>query len=446
MNIEERLSKEQLELQRIIDKTLAYAQKCGVSQAAASVLKQTGLTIKVRNQDVEKVAFSKDRSLSITVYNNHCKGSSATTDLSDDAIISTVDAAIAISHHTEKDEYSGLAEEKDLQDKIIDLDQFHPIEPDPDIMTADAIRLEKLATSNDKVKQSIGATIVNEYGQNILGNTYGQRLYTPYSIFSESVGLIAEKDGKMENGYGYHYAANSNDLWSLEDVAKEAIDDTLSKLGPRKLSTMTCPVIFDKNLSPRLFGYLIAGLSGRDQFKKTSFINDCLGSQLFPEWLSIEENPYIPKELASSCFDADGARTLRRFIINKGINESYILSAYSARQLKMQNTGNAGGTHNLIVTNSKISRSKLLKQMNNGLIVTELMGNGFDSITGDLSVGASGFWVENGEIQYPVNEITIAGNVKNMFKDIVAISNDINQRSSTKVGSVLIDHMKIAGN
>ncbi len=445
MNIEERIYKEQGELLKIIDKALAYAQKNGVTQAAASVSKRTGLKVKVRNQEVEKVSFSKGRSLSIEVYTNRCSGSSYTRDLSEDAIISTVDAAIAISRHTTRDEYAGLPEEKDMQDQNVDLDQFHPQEPDADKMANDALSLEKMSLAHPQIKQSYGASFVNSYGQLIIGNTYGTRLCKPFSSFSESINLIAEKDGKMENDGAGHSAVDFADLWSMEKLSSCAIERTISRLGPRKLQTMTCPVIFDKRAAPTLLSFLLDGLNGRSQFQKTTFIKDCLGTKLFPDWINIEENPYIPKKIFSSCFDMDGARTTRKFIINGGVCESYILDAYSARQLKMQNTGNAGMVSNVIVSNSGITKEQLLKQMGKGLIVTELMGSGFDEITGKLSVGACGFWVENGEIQYPVNEITIAGDVKELFQNIVAIDDDFDPRSSVKVGNILIDHMKIAG-
>lgn len=445
LNIYERTQKERIELEKTIEKLLAYAKKQGADQTKAAINKQTGITAEIRNQNVEKVTFSKDRSLHITVYCNHCSGSVTTTDLSDDAIYNAIDAAIAISKHTEYDEYSGLPNEDDLYFGNIDLDRFHPQEPDPNVCIENAMNLEKLTIGKPFIKQTISATFHSSYGQGVMGNSNGQMLNIPFSDFSSSISLLAEKDGAMESGYGHHFSCDINDLWSNEKIAKEAIDETISKLGAKKIQTTTSPVIFDNSVSPILFYFLAGGLGGRSQFKKTSFINDCLNKQLFPSWININEDPFIKKNPYSRAFDFDGAKTTAKPIIENGVVKTYILSAYSARQLKMKNTGNAGGSATWKVTNSNITQKQMLKELDTGLLVRDLMGTHFDPNTGDFSFGAEGLWVENGQIAHPVHEITIAGNIKEVYKNLVGIANDIDPRSKIKVGSVLIPSLKIAG-
>lgn len=447
LSINERIKKEQIELEKIIEKAITYAKKQGADQAKIYVSKSTGLDVSVRNQEVENISFNKNRVLGITVYCNNSKANCTTSDLSDDAIYSSVDAAIAIAHYTQKDPFAGLPEKDDLMFETIDLDILHPLEPDPDFSTKQAIELEKLALNHPLIKQTINSSFCNRYGQSIVGNTYGQIITSQFSYFSSSIGLIGEKDGVMENGYGYHFACDINDLWSIETIAKEAIDKTIRHIGARKIKTISVPVIFDKSTATTLFNFLISALSGKSQFKKTSFLNDCLNTQVLPNWLSVYEDPLIKKEFASSYVDNDGAKTIPRFIVEDGVVKSYLLSAYSARQLKLKNTGNAGGIYNWIINskNKVPTKNELLKTLDKGLIVTSLMGHGFDPITGDYSFGAKGLWVEQGEILYPVHEITIAGNAKDTLKNIIAIDNDINKKSQIKTGNILVDTIKIAG-
>lgn len=445
MNIQERLVSEETELKALVNKALNYISDKHLDQAKVCVDKDTGLSTSVRNQETEKVDFTKSRSMVVTIYNNHHKGFAMTSDLSESAVFSTIDAAIAISKHTGEDIYCGLAEKEDLQTEYTDFDVFYPKEPDPDKQIAVAMELEKICMSKEHIKQCIGASTSNNYSQMVYGNTLGQIFTERSSSYSEGISLLAEKDGKMENGGSYHYSYTTDKLWSLEELSAEAIEDTVSKLGGESITTRTSPVIFDRYIATSLFSWLMSGLAGTSQFKKTSFIAGCLGKELMPKWLTVHEDPYAMHEMSSSCVTSSGAKTVKRDIVSSGTVASYLLSAYSARQLKMKNTGNDDGTHTWYITNSGITRKELEKQMNNGLIVNELLGSGFNPITGDLSVGASGFLVENGEIVRPVKEITIAGNAVDIFRNIAAISNDVNMKSSIRTGSILVDGIKIAG-
>lgn len=445
MEINERIDKEQRDLEKIVRKALAYAEKNGADEAVVSVSKSTGLSTSVRNRNVEKVTFRKTRSMAICVYKNKCKGVAASSDLSDSAVKDAIDAAIAISKHTEPDQYSGLPDKNDLLMESVDLDQFHPTEPNSDECIETALELEKIGLSNPKIKQSMGARISQNYGLAVRGNTLGQIFSHKHSGFSRSLSLTAEQDGISECGSGWHSSCDKNDLWDLEKIAKEAIEDTVSQLGARKIKTTSAPVIFDRLEAATIFEWLEDGLYGSNQFHKSSFINECLGQKLFPRWLNITEDPLIKKSAYSSPIDADGVKTFKHPIITDGAVASYILSTYSARQLKLPCTGNSGGTYTWFITNNGISRQRLIKQMGTGLVITSLMGSGFDSVTGDISYGARGLWYENGELVCPVKEVTIAGNARDIFSSIVAISNDIDERSSCKTGSVLLGEMKIAG-
>jgi PmbA protein len=445
MDIHERIEKEEAKLKIIVNKALDYVEKKHVDQALISVVKSTGLTTSVRNQETNEVKFSKRRDFSVTIWNDHHKGSASTTDLCDGAIFSTLDAAIDISKHTESDIYNGLADDEDLQREFTDFDTFYPEEPNPEAQIARSMELEKMCISHEKIKQCNSASVNSGYGQSIFATTEGQFYTVKGSYFSDSISLTAEENDQMEQGGSYHFTYTSRNRWKLEDMMKEALNETIPNLGAQKIQTQTLPVIFDKDVSPNIFYWLISGLEGQGQYKKTSYLNDCLGETILPEWLTVLEDPYMMHEMASSCVDSSGSKTIKRDIVTNGKVASYILSAYSARQLKMKNTGNGNGTYNWLVTNSGISRKELEKKMDTGLIIKDMMGFGLDPLTGDVSVGVRGLMVEHGEVTYPVKEITIAGNAREMLKNIVAISNDIDPESSIKTGSILIDAIKIAG-
>ncbi len=445
MEILERLEKERQELVKVVEKSLDYIKSKHISQAEVSVARSTGLTTIVRNQETENVNFSKSKRLSICVINDNHEGVAATSALDPDSIKDTIDAAIEISKHTEKDIYCGLPDKEDLQHEFANFDVFYPCDPDPQDQIDKAMELEKICLGEKEIKQSRGSNYHSSYGQTVSGNTYGQMICENYSVFSNSISLIAERDDQMECSGGGHYTYAKNKLWSLEQIAEEAISNTKSKLGGKKLSTRTVPIILDKYNAPMIFNWLEVGLFGRAQFKKVSYITDCLGQQVMPNWLTVHEDPYVKGEMASSSFDSTGAKTIKRDIVTNGTVASYLLSAYSARQLKMKNTGNASGTYNWYITNSGISFDELVKKLDTGIIITETMGDDFNSITGDISIGISGLWVEHGEIIHPIKEMTLAGNVKDILKSVVAISNDINPKSAIKTGSILLSELKIAG-
>jgi len=404
--------------------------------AEVSVSKTTGI-------DVE---FNSDGALGITVYHQNRKGSASSTDLSPDAIARTVQAALDIARYTSPDPYAGVADKELLAFDAPDLDLFHPAEITPDEAIAFAARAEQASLAVDKrITNTEGGSFNSHYGIRVFGNSHGMLQSYCSSRHSLSSSVIAEENGDMERDYAYTIGRALGDLQSPEWVGAECAKRTLSRLSPRKLSTMKAPVIFANEVATGLFGHLVGAIAGGAVYRKSTFLLDYLGKQILPEWLTIDEHPHLLKGLASTPFDSEGVRTERREIIKDGILTQWLLTNYSARKLGLKSTGHAGGIHNWRIAGRGLSFEQLLKEMGTGLVVTELMGQGVSGITGDYSRGAAGFWVENGEIQYPVSEITIAGNLKDMWRNIVTIGDDIETRSNIQCGSVLLPEMKIAG-
>ncbi len=445
MDIREKFRKDETELRALVEKALDYIGSKKLEQAFLYVRKSETLSVSVRKQIPEKVDYSNGLSMCVTVFNDYCRGSASSSNLSESSVFSAIDAAADISAHTSRDEFCGLPEKEDVQYEVTDFDTFYPEDADPDAMIERAAELERICLAREGIKQAVSSTAANSSGMIVAGSTMGQVVAFPSSFFSSSVGLVAEQDGVMERGSGYHFSYRSDKVWPLEKIADEAVNDTLSRLGGRKIATRTAPVILDKDVASSLFMWLGTAISGRPQYRRTSFLVDCLGKQVMPEWLTIHEDPHIVGEMASDCMDSTGARTTKKDFVTNGVVASYMLSAYSARRLKMRNTGNADGNYTWLITNSGISRTDLERKMDTGLVITDMMGVNFNSVTGDVSTGCSGYWLENGVKAYPVKEITVAGNCRDLFMNIVAISNDINEKSSVKTGSVLLDHMQIAG-
>ncbi len=440
----------QVEAQR---KTLEQAVSQALELAAGkadgaevAVSKTTGISVSTRYGEVENVEFNSDGALGITVYHQNRKGSASSTDLSPDAIARTVQAALDIARFTSPDPCAGVADKELLAFDAPDLDLFHPAEVDADRAIELAARAEEIALKADKrITNTEGGSFNSHYGIKVFGNSHGMLQSYCSTRHSLSSCVIAEQDGDMERDYAYTIGRAIEDLRSPESVGEECARRVLSRLAPRKLSTMKAPVIFASEVATGLFGHLVGAIAGGAVYRKSTFLLDALGTQILPEWLTIEEHPHLLKGLASTPFDSEGVRTTRRDIVKDGVLQQWLLTNYSARKLGLTSTGHAGGIHNWRINGRGLGFDALLKEMGTGLVVTELMGQGVSGITGDYSRGAAGFWVENGIIQYPVSEITIAGNLKDMWRNIVTIGDDIETRSNIQCGSVLLPEMKIAG-
>jgi len=405
------------------------------------------LSVSTRMGDVENVEFNSDGALGITVYRGQRKGSASTSDLSEAAIEQTVLAALDIAQYTSEDPFAGPAPKEYMVKEVPDLDLFHPDAPDPDYAAQVAIAAEKEALNySDAIKQSDGASYDSHYGVKVYGNSHGLLASYASSRHSTSCCVIGVgQNGEMERDYSYTVARHRDDLWSPEMVGRKAAEKTISRLDAQKLKTGKYPVMFAADVATGLIGHLVMAISGGNLYRKSSFLLDHLGKQVLPEWFNISERPHVLRGLASSPFDSEGVYTQDREIITDGVLATYLLTSYAARKMKMDPTGHAGGIHNWYVKSTGQNFEQMLKELGTGLLVTETMGQGVNVVTGDYSRGAAGFWVENGEIQYPVSEITIAGNLKDMFNQIVAVGSDVETRSHIQTGSILLDTMKVAG-
>ncbi|SQI43282.1 peptidase PmbA [Leminorella richardii] len=445
MSIVNQVAQQRKELEQAVAQALELAK--GASDAAeVSVTKSTGIGVSTRFGEVENVEFNSDGALGITVYHQQRKGSASSTDLSPDAIARTVQAALDIARYTSPDPNSGLGERDLMAFEAPDLDLFHPTELDAERFIEMAALAERTALeSSPRITNSEGGSVNSHYGVKVYGNSHGMLQGYCSSRHSMSCCVIAEQDGDMERDYAYTISREMSGLSSAEWVGQEAARRTLSRLAPRKLPTMQAPVMFAAEVATGLFGHLVSAISGGSIYRKSSFLLNDLGKQILPSWLTISERPHVLKGLASTPFDSEGIATHSREIVKAGVLETWLLTSYSARKLGMTNTGHAGGIHNWRIAGQGLGFDAMLKKMGRGLLVTELMGQGVSTVTGDYSRGAAGFWVENGEIQYPVSEITIAGNLKEMFNQIATVGDDIETRSNIQCGSVLIEQMKIAG-
>jgi PmbA protein len=434
------------EIQNIVEDVLKLAKDKGATQAEASMSKVEGIAVSSRLKEVETVEFTNDGGLGITVYHGKKKGSASTADLSPQALRLTVEKAIEIAKHTGDDDCSGLAEKELMAFDFPDLDLYHPVELDTDHAIQQVIAAETSALDVDpRITNSDGASYNANLGTKVYGNSHGFIAGYDSSRYSMSCVVIGEQDGDMQRDYSYSVGREIGNLTSPEQLGREAAQLTLSRLGARTVKTCKVPVLFDREIASGLFGHFIGAISGGSVYRKSSFLLDKLGQQVLPSWLNITERPHILRGLASSPFDHEGVRTQDMDVVSKGLLNHYLLTSYSARKLKMQTTGHAGGIHNWFIQHTGESDQEMLAKLGTGLLVTELMGQGVNIVTGDYSRGAAGFWVENGIIQYPVHEITIAGNLTDMLMNIVAIGAVQETRGSVKTGSVLIESMQIAG-
>lgn len=433
-------------LREIAQDLIRYARKQGATAAAAEVSDGFGQGVSVRQGEVETIEYNRDKGLSISVYIGQRRGNASTSDFSPQAVRDTVDAALNIARYTASDECAGLPEAALLATEFPDLDLYHPWALEVEDAITLARECEQAAFAADKrINNSEGATINVHEAHFVYANSLGFVGGFPTSRHSVSCAVIAGKDDAMQRDYWYSVARNAAEILKVEEVGRIAAERTVRRLKGRGLSTMQCPVLFEAPVAASLIGHFVGAVSGGSLYRKSSFLLDRLDTQVFSSVMCIDDVPNIRRGLASSVFDDEGVKAQRRTIVADGMLHGYFLGSYSARKLGMQTTGNAGGNHNLIVQPGNSDFNALLKKMGKGLLVTELLGHGVNPVTGDYSRGAAGFWVEHGEIQYPVEEITIAGNLKEMFKGIVEVGNDVLVQGSRQCGSVLIERMSVAG-
>ena len=433
-------------LQELIDVVLEEAKSRGASAAEVGAHSDIGLSATVRLGEPETVEHTRDNSLGISVYFGQRKGSASTSDLSSTAIRESVRAACDIARYTAEDEFAGLADPELLATEFPDLDLYHPWELSIDEVLAISKECEAAALAMDpRISNSEGATLNTEAGVGVYGNSNGFNHGYPISRHSISCSVIAKQKDEMQRDYWYSTARHFEDLEPAVAVGERAARRTLDRLGARKLQTRQAPVIFRAELAAGLLRSFVSAIRGSALYRQATFLLDALDTQVFPEWVHIEENPYLPRGLASAPFDSEGVATRRRDLVSDGILKSYVLGSYSARKLGLQTTGNAGGVRNLSIDMGDMDLQQLMREMGTGLVVTELMGQGVNTITGDYSRGAAGYWVENGEAAFPVEEITVAGNLRDMYRNLVAVGNDDNYSGSVRTGSWLIESMMIAG-
>ena len=446
-NLTALLKSQEQTLRDAVSFAIETAQKAGAT-AEVGVTNVSGLSVSTRLQEIENVEFTNDGALGISVYLGQQKGNASTSDLSEEAIKNTVEAALAIAKYTSPDDCTGLADKELMAFEAPDLALYHSANVDVEQATKLALEAEKSALEYDaKIVNSNGASFNSHTGVRVYGNTHGMLQSYLSSRYSLSCSVIGGELDQLENDYEYTVSREFDALSSADWVGQNCAKKVIARLNPQKLTTREVPVIFLNDVATGLISHLTGAISGGSLYRKSSFLLDHLGKQVLPDWFQISERPHLLKRLASTPFDSEGVRTQDLEIIQDGVLQTYLLTSYSGRKMGMQSTGHAGGIHNwLVKPNLTGGLTALLRQMSTGLLVTDVMGQGVNIVTGDYSRGAAGFWVENGEIQYPVAEITIAGQLQDMLKNIIAVSDDIEHRSNIQTGSILLNKMKISGN
>lgn len=432
----------------VVSFVLKEAARRGASQCEADASVSQGLSVSVRLREVDTVEYQRDRGLGVTLYFGKRKGSASTSDLSPRAVRDTVEKAAAIAKFTAEDPYAGLVEPEALARDIPDLDLDHPWGLTPEEAIQLALRCEEAGLGVDsRIANSDGASVGTQRHIGVYGNSHGFLAGYAGTSHSLSCSLIAQQGEEMQRDYWYTTARDPVDLESAEVIGRKAGERTVARLGSRKLTTRKAPVIFSPEMARGLIKHFIGAIRGASQYRKASFLLDAAGQTVFPTFVQMHERPHILKGLASAPFDSEGAATRDRDLVRDGVLDGYVLGSYSARKLGLKTTGNAGGIHNLIVAapGKALDLPTLLHRLGTGLIVTELMGQGVNGVTGDYSRGASGFWVENGAVSHPVHEVTVAGNLRQMYRDIVALGGDIDDRGGIRTGSMLVGEMTVAG-
>jgi PmbA protein len=433
------------ELEARVTSILAEAKRAGADAAEVSASEDAGLSLSVRLGDIETLEFTKDRGFGITVYFGHRKGSASTSDATPAAIAETVEAACNIARFTEEDPYNGLADASLMARDVPDLELHHPWHVSVDDVQTIALECESAARALDKrIVNSEGASVNSHQGCRVYGNSHGFLGSFVSSRHSVSCSVIAADEKGMQRDYWYTLAREPSALQGAEEVGREAARRSVARLGARRVPTGRYPVLFSPQMAMGLIGSLLAALSGGQLYRKASFLTDSLGRTILPSGYSVLERPRLKRALASAAFDADGVATYDKAIVSNGVVASYLLGSYSARRLGLTTTANAGGTHNILLEGDAVSPDALLARAGRGLLVTEMMGQGVNLVTGDYSRGVAGFWIEGGAIAHPVEETTIAGNLKDMLAGIAGIGTDVDLRGGIRTGSILIDAMTVA--
>ena len=441
------------ELERLADlagDVVRRARVAGASQAEVSASVSTGLSVNVRLGEVETVERNRDRGFGLTVYFGQRKGSASTADLKSASIEATIAQACAIARYTEADPCAGLADAALMQTDFPEMDLWHPWSLDVERAIDIGCEVESAGRAHNAITNSEGASVQCGDAIGVYANSHGFVGRERGTHHSVSCSLIAGEGDAMQRDGWYEYVRDAGDFPAFDAIGRKAAERAASRLDARKLSTRECPVLFAPEVARSLLGHLVSAVSGGSLYRRASFLLDHAGKPVLPAFVDITEQPFLPRGHASGAFDAEGVATRESALVERGVLQRYVLGSYSARKLGLQTTGNAGGVHNLMaaagsVDGAALDFDTLLQKMGTGLVVTELIGQGVSIITGDYSRGAAGFWVENGEVAYPVQEITIAGNLRNIFMDMRAIGTDVDRRSSILTGSILIGKMTVAG-
>lgn len=433
-------------LKQVVEDLLQAARRQGADAAEAGVSTQTGLSVTVRLGQTETIEHTSDNGLGITVYFGHHKGSANTTDLRPEAVRESVAAACRIARHTSEDPAAGLADANRMAHEAPDLDLFHPWQVDADAATTIARECEDAARGLDpRISNSEGATLYTQQSSFIYGNSHGFLGGYPSTRHSLSCAVVAQEGEEMQRDYWYDSGRLPAELADPAAIGRKAAERTLARLNGRQLGTRECPVLFRADVAPSLLRSLFGAIRGHAVYRKSTFLLDQVGQQIFPDWVRISEDPLRPRGQASAPFDNEGVATGYRDLVKDGVLQGYLLDSYAARRLGLESTASAGGVRNGGIVSSGQTFDELLREMDHGVVVSELMGQGTNPVTGDYSRGAAGFWVENGEIQYPIDEITVAGNLKDMFRQLVAVGTDNDIPGSLDTGSWLIESMTVGG-
>lgn len=437
---------EEQRLVTMVSDIVEEARRQGATACEVGASFAAGLSASVRMGELEKMEFNRDQGFGITVYAGQRRGSASTSDSTPGAVRDTVRAACDIALSTGEDACAGLAAAEQMATEFPDLDLYHPWGITPQEATEQAQACEAAARGlSDRIVNSEGASVSSRESCYVYGNSHGFVGCRRSTRQSLSCAVIGRQADEMETDYWYSLARDGNELESAAAVGRKAAERTLARLGGRRVPTQTAPVIFSAELAGSFIGHLMSAISGGALYREASFLLGCKGQQIFPDWVSLYERPMLKKGMGSSSFDGDGLKTRDQSFISQGVLAEYLLGTYSARRLKMESTANAGGARNLFLDSNAGTLDDLLKDMGRGLLITSLIGHGVNQVTGDYSRGADGFWVENGQIQYPVSEVTVAGNLKDMFMNLQAVGNDVDRRGNIQSGSLLVDGMVIAG-
>jgi len=422
-----------------------HARKLGADSSEVSASSHYGINVNVRMGEVETLEHSRDRGVGISVYLGDSKGHASSADLRPESIRTCVEKAIDIARFTQADKCNGLAPVDRLATSFPDLDLWHPLPLDAESTMERALACEAAGLENAEISNSDGASASVGIGLNVYANSSGFVGRRDGTRYGQSCVLIAGEGDSMQRDYWYDSRRAFSDLESVQQTGREAARRTVMRLGARNIPTCEVPILFAPEIARGLVGHFLGAISGGALYRNTSFLKDTAGTQLFPDWMRMSERPYIPRGPSSTSFDAEGVATRDREVIDDGVLTGYALGSYSACRLGLETTGNAGGINNLVVQPGRFSATELMQQMGTGLLVTDVMGQGVSIVTGDYSRGAGGFWVENGEIQFPVDEVTIAGNLKDMFMNIEAVGSDMDDRAGIQTGSMLMGKMTVAG-